>query len=95
MALEDFVLELSSHQFGAVLHFWQLGSLTQAQAKSIVESPRALNRTLTAQELTWLGTLKAGLVAGDFTAREFEAAAMLLEADWIDVAEFKALLNLT
>lgn len=93
MALEDFVALMKSHQFGALLHFWQLGDVTQAKAKTIVEAD--LGRTLTTAETGYLADLKAGMVAGDFTAREYEAASMLLEAGWVTVAEFKTLLGLT
>ncbi len=102
MAIADFINELSSHQFTDLLHFrvTQPGLVSNAKATSIMESEAALDRKMTAQEESWLGTLVAKLEApppaapGFFTARDFEAAARLLEANWITQAEFLLLLGL-
>lgn len=96
MALEDFVDEVASHQFADLLHFrvTQPVLVTNALAISILESQPALNRTLTSEELGFLSTLIAELNAGNFTARDFEAASRLLEANWITQAQFLAVLGL-
>ena len=96
MAIEDFILELPSHQFTDLIHFrmTQPGLVTNAKAIAVLESVHALNRTLTSEELGWLGDLVTKLNAGDFTARDFEAASRMFETFWITSAEFKALLGL-
>lgn len=96
MALEDFVNELASHQFADLLHFHvsQPTRVTGALARSILESRPAMNRTLTTAERGFLSTLVAELNAGNFTVRDFEAAARLLEANWITQAQFRAVLGL-
>jgi len=96
MTLADFVTEIASHQFTAVLHFnlTQPLNMTNAQAITILEGPTMLDRVLTAQELTWLGELQTGLTTPTFTAGDFEAAQLLLETGAISQAEFLTLLGL-
>ncbi len=96
MAIEDFILELPSHQFTDLLHFrmTQPSVVTNAKAIAVLESVDALDRTLTTEELGWLSDLITKLNAGDFTARDFEAASRMLENNWATPAEFKALLGI-
>jgi len=94
MALEDFIHELPSHQLADLVHFrvTKPGIITNAIAISILEGSEFLNRTMTSQELGWLGELVSGLSAGDFSIRDFEAAARLFEKG-ITKAQFLALLG--
>ncbi len=96
MALVDFVSELASHQFTDLLHFRETrpGVISNSLAISILESEQALDRSLSSQEEGWLGDMLAGLIAGDFTARDLEAAQRLLEAGWITQSQFLAVLGL-
>ena len=96
MALEDFVNELASHEFAHLLHLrvTKPGLVSNSLAISILESEPALDRVLTSEELGFLSTLIAELNAGNFTARDFEAVAVLQRSRWITPAQFLAVLGL-
>ena len=90
MALVNYVAMLASHEFAGLLHYriTQPTLYTNAFAISVLESEPALNRTLTAQELTWLGELITGLDNADFTANDFEKGSIMLKSQWITPARF-------